>query len=305
MRKFKGELCLLLASFIWGSAFIFQKMGMDHVGPFTFGFFRFTLGALALLPVIWITGRANARRETPREITPFKDRVLLLGGLFCGIASFVAGSLQQVGLVYTTAGKAGFITSMDIVIVPLLLIFLKQKVGIFTWAGVVLASFGLYLVCMTEDLTIELGDGLVLGCAFFYSVQILLIDHFAERVDAVKLSFLQFMVSGILSGIIAPVTETISLPSIVDCAVPILYTAILEVSIAFTLQIIGQKDTPPAIATIIMSLEAVFSAVCGALFLGEAMTGRETFGCALMMTAFILAQIPEMRKNSSQQMIEK
>lgn len=297
MRKFKGELCLLLASFIWGSAFIFQKMGMDHVGPFTFGFFRFTLGALALLPVIWITGRANARRETPKEITPFKDRTLLLGALLCGVASFVAGSLQQVGLVYTTAGKAGFITSMDIVIVPLLLIFLKQKVGIFTWMGVVLASFGLYLVCMTEDLTIELGDGLVLGCAFFYSVQILLIDHFAERVDAVKLSFLQYLVSGILSGIIAPLTETISLPSIVDCAVPILYTAILEVSIAFTLQIIGQRDTPPAIATIIMSLEAVFSAVCGALFLGEAMSSRETFGCALMMTAFILAQIPEMRKN--------
>lgn len=223
-----------------------------------------------------------------------------MGGLLCGAASFVAGSLQQVGLVYTTAGKAGFITSMDIVIVPLLLIFLRQKVGVFTWIGVVLASFGLYLVCMTEDLTIELGDGLVLGCAFFYSVQILLIDHFAERADAVRLSFLQFLVSGIFSGIIAPLTETISLSSIVDCAVPILYTAVLEVSIAFTLQIIGQKDTPPAIATIIMSLEAVFSAVCGALFLGEAMTGRETFGCALMMTAFLLAQIPEMRKGSLQ-----
>lgn len=298
MQKLKGELCLVFAALIWGSAFIFQKMGMDHIGPFTFGFFRFTLGALALLPVIFIYGKINQKRSVPAEITPFGNRTLLLGGLLCGLASFVAGSLQQMGIVYTTAGKAGFITSMDIVIVPILLIFLKRKVGFFTWLGVALASFGLYLLCITDGFTIQLGDGLVMACAFFYSVQILLIDHYSERVDPIKLSFLQFLVSGILSGIIMPIAETIELSSIIDCAVPILYTAILEVSLAFTLQILGQKDTPPAIAAIIMSLEAVFATICGALFLGESMSSRELTGCVLMLIAFIIAQIPEMRKQN-------
>ncbi|MCQ4636050.1 DMT family transporter [Anaerovorax odorimutans] len=298
MRKFKGELCLLLAALIWGSAFIFQKMGMDHVGPFTFGFFRFTLGSLALLPLIWGYGKINAKRPEPKEITPFRNRVLLLGGLQCGIASFVAGSLQQIGIVYTTAGKAGFITSLDIIIVPILLLFLKRRVGTFTWIGVAIAGFGLYLLCITEGFTIQLGDGLVMACAFCYSLQILLIDYYSDKVDAIKLSFLQFLISGLLSGVFMLFLETVSLQDIIDCAVPILYTAILEVSIAFTLQIIGQKDTPPAIAALIMSLEAFFSAVCGALFLGEVMSGREMLGCALMLTAFIISQIPDKKERA-------
>lgn len=303
MKKYKGQCYLLLAALIWGSAFIFQKMGMDHIGPFTFGFFRFTLGSLALLPVIWIRDSLKKREKAdaasppaPEVFTSFHHPMLLMGGLLCGLASFIAGSFQQVGLVYTTAGKAGFITSMDIVLVPVFLIFLRRKVPLCTWCGVALAAFGLYLLCITEGFTIQLGDGLVLGCAVFYSIQILLIDHYSERVDPVKLSFLQFLLSGILSGIIAIFVETIDPASIIDCTVPILYTAVLEVSVAFTLQILGQKDTPPAIATIIMSLEAVFSAICGALFLGETMTSRETLGCALMMAAFLIAQIPEMRK---------
>lgn len=293
MKKFKGELCLLLAALIWGSAFIFQKMGMDHVGPFTFGFFRFTLGALALLPVIFIYGKLNQKRSSPKEITPFKNRMLLLGGLQCGIASFIAGSLQQIGIMYTTAGKAGFITSLDIVIVPILLLFLRRRVGIFTWLGVALAGFGLYLLCITDGFTIQLGDGLVIACAVGYSFQILLIDYYSDKVDAIKLSFLQFLLSGLLSGVFMLILESTALQDIYDCAVPILYTAILEVSIAFTLQIVGQKDTPPAVAAIIMSLEAFFSAVCGALFLGEMMTSREMIGCALMLTAFIISQIPD------------
>lgn len=283
----------MLAALIWGSAFIFQKMGMDHVGPFTFGFFRFTLGALALLPVIFIYGKLNQKRSSPKEITPFKNRMLLLGGLQCGIASFIAGSLQQIGIMYTTAGKAGFITSLDIVIVPILLLFLRRRVGIFTWLGVALAGFGLYLLCITDGFTIQLGDGLVIACAVGYSFQILLIDYYSDKVDAIKLSFLQFLLSGLLSGVFMLILESTALQDIYDCAVPILYTAILEVSIAFTLQIVGQKDTPPAVAAIIMSLEAFFSAVCGALFLGEMMTSREMIGCALMLTAFIISQIPD------------
>ncbi len=297
MRKFKGELYLLLAAIIWGSAFIFQKMGMDYIGPFTFGIFRFTLGALALLPVIWIHGVLNKRKEKKEAITPFSDKQLIIGSLLCGLANFVAGSLQQVGLVYTTAGKAGFITSMDIVIVPLLLLFLKKKVPFLTWVGIAIAAFGLYLLCITDGFTIQLGDGLVMACAVAYSFQILLIDYYSERVDVLKLSFLQFLLAGILSAAVAAFAETIDWNAIIDCAVPILYTAILEVSVAFTLQIAGQKSTPPAVAAIIMSLESLFSAVCGALFLGEIMSGREITGCVLMLIAFIVAQIPEARKN--------
>lgn len=296
MKKIKGEIYLLLAALIWGSAFIFQKMGMDHVGPFTFGFFRFTLGALALIPVILAFDKIKERRGSG-DIMTFKNPVLKAGGLWCGIACFVAGSLQQMGIVYTTAGKAGFITSLDIVIVPILMLFLRRRVGLFTWIGVVIAGFGLYLLCITDGFTIQLGDGLVMACAVCYSFQILLIDYYSERVDPIKLSFLQFMISGILSGGFMLILETVSLSAILDCAIPILYTAILEVSIAFTLQIVGQRDTPPAIAALIMSLEAVFSAICGALFLGEVMTTRELCGCALMLAAFLISQLPDRKQN--------
>lgn len=299
MKQLKGELYLLLAAVIWGSAFIFQKIGMDYIGPFTFGFFRFTLGSLALLPVIYIVGSLNSKRPKAdrRSITPFRDRQLITGAVLCGLANFIAGSLQQVGIVYTTAGKAGFITSMDIVIVPVILLFLRRKVPFLTWLGIAIACFGLYLLCITEGFSIQLGDGLVMACAVAYSFQILLIDYYSERVDVLKLSFMQFFIAGILSLIPALLFETIDVSSVIDCAVPVLYTAVLEVSVAFTLQIAGQKHTPPAVATVIMSLEAFFSAVCGAMFLGETMSGREITGCVLMMAAFIIAQIPEMRHN--------
>ena len=292
----------MLAAIIWGSAFIFQKMGMDHIGPFTFGVFRFGLGALALLPVIWIYGKANDRKpEADRKyITPWKDKQLLMGGLLCGLASFIAGSLQQVGIVYTTAGKAGFITSMDIVIVPIFLLFLKKKIHPWTWTGIAVAVFGLYLLCLTDGFNIQLGDGLVMLCAVGYSFQILLIDHYAERVDVLKLSFLQFILSGIFSILPAVLFEVIEMQAIIDCAVPILYTAILEVSIAFTLQIVGQKYTPPAIATVIICLESVFAALSGAIFLGEVMSGRELLGAGLMFVAFVIAQIPEMRAGAEE-----
>ena len=299
MNKVKGELCLFLAALIWGSAFIFQKMGMDHIGPFLFGLFRFGLGAIALLPVIWIRDAAGRRGSHPKAVTRFRDRQLLVGSLWCGLANFVAGSLQQVGIVYTTAGKAGFITAMDIVIVPILLLFLKRRVGRATWIGIALASVGLYLLCITEAFTLELGDGLVMGCAVAYSFQILLIDHYAERTDPLKLSCLQFLLAGVLSGAAAFFFEPIQLQAILDCAVPILYVAILEVSIAFTLQVVGQRYTPPAIAALIMSLESVFAAVCGALFLHETMSGREIAGCAILFAAFVISQLPDKKRPST------
>lgn len=295
MQRFKGELCLLLAAVIWGSAFIFQKMGMDHIGPFTFGIFRFILGSLALLPVILVLGGINNCKPPAerKEITPWGDRTLLVGSLLCGFANFVAGSLQQIGIVYTTAGKAGFITSMDIVIVPIFMLFLRQKVSRFTWLGIATAIIGLWLLCITEGFTVSKGDTYVMCCAVAYSFQILLIDHYAERVDVLKLSFMQFFFAGVLSIPAAVLTETIEIQAIIDCAGPILYVAFLEVSVAFTLQVVGQKFTSPAIAAIIMSLEAVFAALCGALFLNETMTGRELTGCIIMFAAFIISQIPD------------
>lgn len=303
MKKYKGQIFLLLAAVIWGSAFIFQKMGMDHIGPFTFGIFRFILGSLALLPLIWTVDRLARRKSSDKgcaekvsegvTVVPWHDKTLVIGSLLCGAANFVAGSLQQIGIVYTTAGKAGFITSMDIVIVPVFMLFLRQKISRHTWLGIAIALAGLWLLCMTEGFTVAKGDAFVMACAVAYSIQILLIDHYAERTDVLKLSSMQFLVAGLLSIPPALIGETIEIQALLDCAVPILYVAILEVSVAFTLQVVGQKYTTPACAAIIMSLESVFAAICGALFLHETMSGRELAGCILMFAAFIISQLPD------------
>ena len=321
MKKYKGEACLFLTALIWGSAMIFQKMGMDHIGPFLFGFFRFTIGALVLIPIILLFsrnsgaggqdrtdghGRADGQDQTAgrkptagrdRTVgrTPIlKDRTLLLGSLLCGLTQFGGGSFQQVGLVYTTAGKAGFITSLYIVIVPILMIFLRRRLNAITWVGIFVAVIGLYLLSITEAFTIQLGDGLEIGAAIVYAVQLLLIDYYAVRTEPLRLAMLQFLVAGILSGLVAVGFETWTVAAIAACMVPILYTGILEVAAAYTLEIIGQRTTAPHVAAIIMSLEALFAAVCGALFLGEHMSGREILGCALMMAAFVIVQLADL-----------
>ena len=311
LKERKGEAILLLASIIWGSAYIFQKMGMDYVGPFTFGFFRFNIGALALVPVILLFDRFNRCKghaaygsSSNGDATffgLFKDRTLLMGSLYCGLSQFVAGSLQQIGLVYTTAGKAGFITSMHIVIVPVMMIFLRRKVGLTTWAGVALAVFGMYLLCIKEGFSIALGDGLVFGCAVVYALQILLIDYYAVRTDPIRLAALQFLIAGILSGVFMLIFEEPVLAAIVACAVPILYTGLLEVAAAYTLEIFGQQTTSPPVTAIILSLESVFAVICGALFLSEHLTGRETLGCAIMLTAFLVTQLADLFKSGKKE----
>lgn len=330
MKNHKGELLLLLASIIWGSAYIFQKMGMDYVGPFTFGFCRFCLGALALTPVIWVFDRARGKKaagfpdagagtaepaggelatqagtvefpaagELAARAGILSDRTLLVGSILCGLTQFAAGSLQQIGLVYTTAGKAGFITSMHIVIVPILMIFLQRKVGFHIWIGVALAVFGMYLLCITEGFHLHLGDGLVFGCAFVYAVQLLLIDYYAVRTDPLRLAAWQFLLAGLMSGVCMLIFEDFVWAAIIACAVPILYTGFLEVAAAYTLEIYGQQTTSPAVAAIILSLESVFAVICGALVLGEHLTGRETIGCVLMMTAFLITQVGGLKKQS-------
>lgn len=297
MKKYRGEIFLFLTALIWGSAMIFQKMGMDHIGPFLFGFFRFTIGALVLIPIILIVDKVKVKsKEGPAAVqSPIrKDRTLMVGSLLCGLTQFGGGSFQQVGLVYTTAGKAGFITSLYIVIVPILMIFLRRRLNLITWAGIFVAVFGLYLLSITEKFTIQLGDGLEIGAAVVYAVQLLLIDHYAVRTEPLRLAMLQFLVAGILSGLVAVGFETWTVAAIAACMVPILYTGILEVAAAYTLEIFGQRTTAPHVAAIIMSLEALFAAVCGALFLGEQMNGREILGCALMMAAFVIVQLADM-----------
>lgn len=305
---FKGEAMLLIASVIWGSSFVFQKMGMDFIGPMTFTFFRFGIGTLCMIPVIAFADRMKSRRicrETGDVATgrvgqsagvmPFSNKTLIVGGILVGGSNYIAAGLQQFGIVYTTAGKAGFITAMDMVMVPFIMVLLRRKVHRLTWFGVVIAIFGLYLLCMQGGFYMELGDLICLGGALGYAIQILLIDYFVEKVDPLKLAFYEFAVTTVLSLVTAVIIEDIDLAPVIDCAVPILYTAVLEVCVAFSLQMLGQRYAPPALATITMSMESVFAAVSGVLFLGEIMSGREVWGCVIMFCAFIIAQLPEIQ----------
>ena len=305
---FKGEAMLLIASVIWGSSFVFQKMGMDFIGPMTFTFFRFGIGTLCMIPVIAFADRMKSRRicrETgdvangrvgqSAGVMPFSNKTLIVGGILVGVSNYIAAGLQQFGIVYTTAGKAGFITAMDMVMVPFIMVLLRRKVHRLTWFGVAIAIFGLYLLCMQGGFYMELGDLICLGGALGYAIQILLIDYFVEKVDPLKLAFYEFAVTTVLSLVTAVIIEDIDLVPVIDCAVPILYTAVLEVCVAFSLQMLGQRYAPPALATITMSMESVFAAVSGVLFLGEIMSGREVWGCVIMFCAFIIAQLPEIQ----------
>ncbi|MDO4175939.1 MAG: DMT family transporter [Bacillota bacterium] len=294
--KLKGEVMLAMAAIIWGTAFIFQKMGMDHIGPMTFTLFRFGMGALAMIPVMMISDKARTRKD--ETIMPCSNRTLILGGVLVGAANFAASALQQIGIVYTTAGKAGFLTAMDMVMVPFLLVLLRRKVHGLTWLGVAIAAIGMYLLTMNGGFSMAVGDLFCLGGALGFAIQILIIDYFVEKVDPIKMAFYEFAVTAILSLIFTLIFEDVVMADVLACAGPLLYTAILEVCIAFSLQMVGQQYAPPAIATIIMSFESVFAALSGALFLHEVMTGRELTGCIIMFAAFMIAQIPEMREGN-------
>lgn len=290
----KNEILLVITSFIWGTSFVAQRMGMDYIGPFTFTATRFLIGTLSLIPVILFMSRLNSKQEHQPQAGTKKD--LLMGGLACGCALFFGISFQQVGLVYTTAGKAGFVTTLYIVLVPLFGLFIRKKVSRSVWIGVALAVVGLYLLCVTEDLVISKGDFIVLCGTVFWAIHILIIDHFAPKVDALKMSFIQFLVAALLSLVVALFTEMIEFSAIVDSAGPILYTGIVSVGIAYTLQIFGQKGTDPAIAAIIMSLESVFAVLSGMIFLGEVMSAKEILGCIIMFGAVMITQLKPSKK---------
>jgi drug/metabolite transporter (DMT)-like permease len=268
---------------------------MDHLGPFAFNASRSLVGGVALLPVIAIFDRFKSPERRQEEKA--NRKTLLLGGICCGVALCVASNLQQVGIQYTTVGKAGFITALYIVIVPILGLFFRRKVGAKLWVSVAIAIVGLYLLCMSGSLSLGLGDILVLLCALGFSVHIMVIDHFSPMVDGVKLSCIQFFVAGVLSLVVMLFTEGVPAGGdILLSWAPILYAGVLSSGVAYTLQIVGQKGVNPTVASLVLSLESVFSVLSGWIVLHQSMSLRESLGCVLMFAAIILAQLPERTK---------
>lgn len=285
MSALKSNLLLLLAAAIWGLAFVAQRVGMDHIGPFAFNGIRFVLGSLSLLPLI-----LHLRRK-PQPTRPGNSINAVKAGILAGLVLFAGASLQQIGLIYTTAGKAAFITCLYIVLVPILGIFLKHCISRTTWFSSLLALGGLYLLCVKENFSVSYGDLLELVGALFWSVHILLIDHFANRVDVLKLSLYQFMTCALLSLGTAFCLETITREGVEGALIPLLYGGIFSVGIAYTLQVLGQKYSPPSHAAIILSMETVFATIGGFLLLDERLGVKELTGCALMLAGMLLTQL--------------
>lgn len=287
-KQLQGSALLSLATLIWGTAFIAQSVGMDHIGPFTFQAARCTLAVIGMLVVIWLLDKKAGRSF----LDGWKDKRLWKAGLLCGVPLFLACDLQQLGLVYTTAGKAGFLTAMYIVMVPILGVFIKRKLSFMTPISVSIAVVGLYLLSFSGNAQINIGDILMLICAVMFAVQILAVDHFAADVDAVRLNCIQAGVVAVLSSVITVFTEDVQMSALLDCWLPLCYTGFLSMGVAYSLQIIGQKHVEPTAAALIMSLEAVFAALFGWLLLKEVMTLSEILGCVMIFIAVVLSQIP-------------
>ncbi len=288
----------ILAAFIWGTSFVAQSMGADYVPAFTFNASRAAVAALALLGVCFLFRRLP-RRDTEdcaakkEPAVSHSRRDLLVGGISCGTVLTVATNLQQLGIETTTAGKAGFITALYIVIVPLMGLFLHKKAPLTVWAGVAAAVAGLYFLCIQDGFSISKGDFYILLCSFGFSAHILLIDHFTQKVDGIALSCVQFLVVAVLSAIGMLLFETPTLEGLHMGLWAILYVGIFSSGVAYTLQILAQKDSNPTVVSLLLSLESLFATVSGALILHDRMSGREYLGCGLMLAAVVLAQLPE------------
>jgi drug/metabolite transporter (DMT)-like permease len=280
----KSDGLLLLTAFIWGFAFVAQRMGMDHIGPFVFNGIRFLLVALVLMP-LFLRSRGTA---PPTSVNGPEGRWV---GFAAGLVLFLGASLQQVGLVHTTAGNAGFITGLYVIIVPILGLFLGARTHSGTWLGAVLAALGLYLLSVTADLTIAYGDLLVLVGAFFWAAHVHIVDRFAGCMEASRLALFQYLACAGLSLVVGLVIETTTLAGLWAATLPILYGGVLSVGVAYTLQIVGQRHAHPAHAAILLSLESVFAALGGWLVLGEVMTSRSLLGCGLMLAGMFMSQL--------------
>lgn len=282
-------------AFIWGIAFVFQKTGMEHLGPHTFNFFRSVACLLFLFLVDkYFSLRGKKEDEVIKNKEKYiwhKDKALIIGGVLIGTALFLGLTMQQIGLISTTASKAGFITTLYIVIVPILGIFYGRKTNLKMWISVIIATVGLYLLSIKSGFTIEKGDFFVLLSAIFYALQIVFIDLFAPKADAIKISMVQFSTTCVLSFILMVLFENITFGAVLGATVAILYTGVISSGIGTTMQIVAQKKISPTIASLIMSTEAIVSVIAGAIILGESLTARELIGCIFLAVAVVLAQI--------------
>jgi drug/metabolite transporter (DMT)-like permease len=285
-RTLTSELLLLLAALIWGTTFVAQRQGMEHLGPFTYNGCRFGLGGLSLLAVLLL--RKNNRQSLLNR-TARKD--LAIAGIWVGLALFAGATLQQMGMVSTTAGKGGFITGLYVVLIPLIGLFLGHRISVSIWTGAALAVAGLYLLCITKGAKIERGDGLVLVGTLFWAIHVLLVGHFARRVDVFSLAMIQLLVCSVCSFAGAVMTETITASGILAAAVPILWGGILSAGVAFSIQVYCQRTCPAAPAAIIMSMETVFAALAGWAVLGEKLSTRNLVGCGLMFVGMLVVQL--------------
>lgn len=293
-KKMQSNILLLLTAIIWGSAFVAQKSGMDYIEPFTFNGIRTFIGGLVLIPVIMVMSKKAPAEQLSKEEKAKNNKALLIGGFCCGLALFAAGSLQQFGVSYTTAGKAGFITTLYVVFVPIISVILRKRVRPIMWLCVVLGAIGLYLLCMTDSsFSLTFGDSLVLLCAVAFGIHIMVVDHFSPKMDGIKLSCIQFLTAGTLGIIGMFIFETPDINAILDCAVPILYAGVLSCGLGYTFQVVAQKHAEPTVASLLMSLESVFAVISGAILLGESMSVRELSGCAVIFAAVIISQLPE------------
>lgn len=326
--SWKSPLLLFLTAVIWGIAFVAQSVGMEYVGGFTFNCVRNLIGGLVLLPCIALLDRIRAAQGEKNEMEDKNedgcskerkkrkiedngskkrkngkcagsfDKTLWIGGICCGGALFVASNLQQFGIKYTTVGKAGFITAMYIIIVPVMGVCLKKAVGAKIWLSVLLSVIGLYLLCITGGFSLGFGDILVMVCAVCFAVHILIIDYFSPKTDGVRMSCIQFFTCGVLSGMGMLFFEEPSIGAIGQAWLPILYAGALSSGVAYTLQIIGQRNIDPTVASLILSLESVVSVLAGWILLGQKLSVRELSGCVLMFAAIILAQLPEQKRRT-------
>ena len=284
-KQIRANFLLFLTALIWGFAFSAQRFGAQYLKPFWFNGIRFALGSISLVPLI-------VYRKKQKNTVQNSTKYLLVAGILCGICMFAGASLQQIGIETTTAGKAGFVTGLYVVLVPVIGLLMGRKTGRMTWLAVIIAVLGLYLLTVTENFTIGKGDLIVLAGSLFWAFHILIIDHFSQKTDPLELSSLQFAVCSFLSLFIALFMEEISAGAVKNAMIPILYGGLCSVGIAYTLQVVAQKDAEPSQASLILCLETVFSVLGGMLLLKEEMTLRNVCGCVLMFVAIVITQLP-------------
>lgn len=289
----RSSLLLFLTAVIWGVAFVAQSAGMEYVGPFTFNAVRSVIGGIVLIPCIFILNRGKQNRQRSRQ----GRRDLIRGGICCGIFLAAASSFQQFGIQHTSVGKAGFITALYILLVPLLGLLFGKRVSRRVWIAVAIAVLGMYLLCVNEGFSIAFGDLLVMVCALLFAVHILVVDYFSPRVDGVQLSCIQFFTCGLICAVGMFLFEKPSFQQILTAWMPVLYAGVMSCGVAYTFQIIGQRDTDPTVASLILSLESVVSVLAGWLLLHQALSLRELGGCALVFCAIVLAQLPDKINN--------